>query len=142
MYAPLRRAAVQGFNDIRLETDNYEAYMTIKHIREAVAVSVFDITDQLDTLILDESRKCVGAYVNQSRCRVARFLAKFDMETCKKLYTFDRPMSGVEELLDWDQGIRLQHPDFMDILVEDSFICSFGSKGSLWVLERPLGEMD
>lgn len=44
MYAPLRRATVQGFNDIRLETDNYEAYMTIKHFRDGVAASVFNIT--------------------------------------------------------------------------------------------------
>ena len=56
MYAPLRRAAVQGINDIRLETDNYQAYMTIKHLRDGVAASIFDITNQLDTLIRDESR--------------------------------------------------------------------------------------
>ncbi|KAL1802163.1 hypothetical protein ACET3Z_030810 [Daucus carota] len=31
MYVPLRRAVVQEYDDLRLETDNYEAYMTIKH---------------------------------------------------------------------------------------------------------------
>ena len=117
MYSPLHRAAVQGFNDIRLKTDNYQAYMTIKHFRDGVAASVFDITDQLDTLIRDESRKCVVSYVSLSRCRVARFLAKLGMETCKRLYSFDKPVGGVEELLDWDQGMGLQHSDFMDIMV-------------------------
>ncbi|KAL1828869.1 hypothetical protein ACET3Z_007281 [Daucus carota] len=117
MYAPLRRAAVQGISDIRLETDNYQAYMTIKHLRDGVAASVFDVTDQLDTLIRDESRKCVVSYVVPSRNRVARFLAKLGMETCKQLYSFDRPVGGVEELLDWDQGMGIQHPDFMDIMV-------------------------
>lgn len=144
-------------------------------------------------MIRDESRKCVVAYVNPSRCCVARFLAKLGMETCKKLYTFYRPVGGVEELLDWDQGTGLHHPDFIDIMVsfqapdpvdfnvsvplveqvndvglgqinapkvarmemdidemndqikdavEDSFIGSFGPKGSLWAHEPPLGEMD
>ncbi|WOH04644.1 hypothetical protein DCAR_0624055 [Daucus carota subsp. sativus] len=39
------------------------------------------------------------------------------METCKKLYTFDRPVGGVEDLLDWDQGMGVHHEDLMDIMV-------------------------
>ncbi|KAL1826353.1 hypothetical protein ACET3Z_004765 [Daucus carota] len=39
------------------------------------------------------------------------------METCDKLYMFDRPMGGVEELLVWNQGMGLHHPNFMDVFV-------------------------
>ena len=117
MYVPLRRAIVHEFKDIILETDNYQAYMTIKHFREGVAASVFDVTDQLDTLIRDKSRKCTVAYVHPSQNRVSRFLAKLGMETCKELYTFDRPIGGVEELLDWDQGMGVPHAAYMDIMI-------------------------
>lgn len=55
MYVPLRRAVVQEYDDLRLETDNYEAYMTIKHFHVGVSASIFDIADQLDTLIHDAS---------------------------------------------------------------------------------------
>lgn len=45
--------------------------------------------------------KCVVSYINPSRNRVVRFLAKLGMESCNRLYTLDRPVGGVEELLDW-----------------------------------------
>ncbi|WOH00277.1 hypothetical protein DCAR_0519636 [Daucus carota subsp. sativus] len=34
-----------------------------------------------------------------------------------QLYTLDRPVGGLEELLDWDQGMGVHHPAFMDVLV-------------------------
>lgn len=117
MYAPLRRAAVQEYDDVRLEIDNYQAYMTVKHFGEGVPASVFDISNQLDMLIRSEKWKCVVSYIDPSRNRVARFLAKLGMETCNLLYSFDRPVGGVEELLDWDQGLGVPHPDFMDIFI-------------------------
>ncbi|WOG84072.1 hypothetical protein DCAR_0103252 [Daucus carota subsp. sativus] len=89
------------------------------------------------------------------------------METYQRLYTFDRPVGGVEELLDWDQGMdqvddlglgQLNAPRFarseMDIdemeemiegAVEDSFVASFGPndlKDPLWAYEPPLGDID
>ena len=117
MYAPLRRAAVQEFDDIRLETDNFEAYMTIKRFKEGVPAQVFDIADQLDTLIRDDKWRCIVSYMYPSRNTVPRFLAKLGMKTCSRLYTFDRPVGGVEELLDWDQGMGIHHPDFMDVMI-------------------------
>lgn len=37
------------------------------------------------------------------------------METGDRLYTFDRPIGALEELLDWDMGLGLDHPDFVDV---------------------------
>ncbi|KAL1807600.1 hypothetical protein ACET3Z_024590 [Daucus carota] len=39
------------------------------------------------------------------------------MDTCNKLYTFDMTVGSVEELMDWDQGMGLHHPNFMDVFV-------------------------
>ena len=41
------------------------------------------------------------------------------METCNHLYILRRLVGGVEELLDWDQGRGIHHPDFMDVLVPE-----------------------
>lgn len=45
----------QEYDDVRLETNNFDAYMTLKHFGDGVPASVFDIIDQLDTLIRDEN---------------------------------------------------------------------------------------
>lgn len=108
---------VQNYDDVRLEIDNFEAYMIMKEFNEGVPAAVFDVADQLDTLIHSENWKCIVSYINPSCNRVVRFLAKLGMETCSHLYTFDRPVGGVDELLDWDLGMGLPHPDYMDILV-------------------------
>lgn len=34
-----------------------------------------------------------------------------------RLYTLDRPVSGVEELLDWDMGLGINHPDLMNVAI-------------------------
>ena len=78
---------------------------------------MFDIADQLDTLIHADHWKRVVSFVSPRRNRVARFLAKLGMDTCNKLYTFDMTVGSVEELLDWDQGMGLHHPNFMDVFV-------------------------
>lgn len=33
------------------------------------------------------------------------------MELGDQLYTLDRPVAGVEELMDWDMGMGPDHPD-------------------------------
>ena len=80
-----------------------------------VRAPIFDIVDQLHTLIHDDSWKCAVSYVNPARNRVARFLAKFGMETCRYIYTFDKLVGDV--LLDWDRDMGLHHPLFIDIFI-------------------------
>lgn len=47
--------------------------------------------------------------------KVARFLARLGLEASYRLYTFQRPVGGVEELLNWDMGFVIDHPDFQDV---------------------------
>lgn len=46
---------------------------------------------------------------------MARFLARLGIEVCDRLCTFDRLVGGVEELLNWDRGLGIDHPDFQDV---------------------------
>ncbi|KAL8115841.1 hypothetical protein AgCh_022366 [Apium graveolens] len=45
------------------------------------------------------------------------FLTRLAIETCHMFYTLNTPITGLEELLDWDFGLRLDHPNYMDLVV-------------------------
>ncbi|KAL1802749.1 hypothetical protein ACET3Z_031396 [Daucus carota] len=36
-----------------------------------------------------------------------------------KLYTLNRMIGSMDELLDWDMGLGVDHPDYMDLLIPD-----------------------
>lgn len=77
VFVALLRAYFEGYPDIVLETDNYEAYHVVKHFIQGAPTDV--------------------------------------LETAYRIYTFNRPVGGVEELLNWDMGLGINHPDFQDV---------------------------
>lgn len=115
LYAPLKRAFLEGYRNIRIETDNYEAYKVVRNFNIGAPASVYDIAKQIDILIHDKRWLCKVAYIFPVRNRAARFAAKLGMEAADRLYTLDRPVGGIEELLEWDMGLGLNHPDFLDV---------------------------
>lgn len=115
IYAPLKRAFLEGFRDVRIETDNYEAFKVVRNFNIGAPASVYDIAKQIDILSHDKRWTCKMSYVFPVRNRAARFAAKLGMQAADRLYTLDRPVGGIEELLDWDMGLGLNHPDFQDV---------------------------
>lgn len=115
MYVLILRAYEEGCRDIIVETDNYEAYQVVKNFEQGVPYVVYDLATQMDIRIKHKSWKCKIAFIYPARNKVARFLARLGLETSDRLYTYDRPVGGVEELLDWDLGLGIDHPDFQDI---------------------------
>lgn len=111
----LNRAFEERYRDIVLETDNHEAYMVMKNFAIGAPAGVYDLASQIDIRSKDRRWKCKIAYVYPSRNKVARFLARLGLETADRIYTFDRPVGGVEELLNWDMGMGIDHPDFQDV---------------------------
>lgn len=105
LYAPLRRAFLLGYRDIILETDNHEAFMVMKNFATGAPPAVFDLANQIDTLLRDRRWFCMLAYVYPPRNRVSKFAARLGMETGCRLLTFHKPVGGIEELLDWEMGL-------------------------------------
>lgn len=53
------------------------------------------------------------------------------MEFGERLYTLDMPVAGIEELLDWDMGIGLDHPDYVDVVLSAKVPDPFDFNSSL-----------
>lgn len=119
IYAPLRRAMIKGYSSVILETDNYQAYRVIRDFQHGAPAEVFDIVSQIDILLKDRRWTCVIAYVYPARNHVARFTARLGKDVADRLYTLNRMIGPLEELLDWDMGLGVDHPDFMDVVLPD-----------------------
>lgn len=39
------------------------------------------------------------------------------MEVGDHLYTLEHPVAGINDLLAWDLGLGIDHPDFQDIVI-------------------------
>lgn len=39
------------------------------------------------------------------------------MEIGEQLYTMEHPLGGVQEYIDWDMGLGVEHPEFVDIFL-------------------------
>lgn len=115
MYVPLLRAFEEGFHDVTLETDNLEAFNMLKNFDQGVPSPVYDLVSQIDIRVKKKAWKCKVAFVYLARNKLAKFLARLGLETIDRLYTFDRPVGGVEELLNWDLGLVIDHSDFQDV---------------------------
>lgn len=111
----LNRAFTEGFRDVILETDNHEAYKVMKNFHLGAPAGVYDVASQIDIKAKDKRWKCKITYVYHSRNKYAHFLACLGLETADRLYTFDIPVGGVEEMLNWDMGLGIDHPDFQDV---------------------------
>lgn len=114
-FVALNRAFEEGYHDVVLETDNHEAYKIMKNFHIGAPTSVYDLASQIDIRAKNKRWKCKIAYVYPTRNKVARFLARLGLEAANRLYTFDRPVGGVEELINWDMGLGIDHPDFQDV---------------------------
>lgn len=99
----------------------------MKHFDLGAPAAVYDIASQIDIRIKDKRWKCMILYVFPSRNKVARFLARLGYETADRIYTFYRPVGGVEELLNWDMGLGVDHPDFQDVFLPSEAMdpCNF-----------------
>lgn len=80
-------------------------------------------------------------YVYAARNKVARFLAILGYEVADRIYTFDRPVGGVEKLLNWDMGLGIDHPDFQDVYLPTEAMdpCDFGGVSNLLDQIKDLG---
>lgn len=54
------------------------------------------------------------SFVYPARNRIARYATRIGMELGDMLYTLDRPVAGIEELLDSDMGMGPDQPDYID----------------------------
>lgn len=54
VFIALLRAFFEGYRDIILETDNYEAYMIMKYLHLGAPASVYDLASQIDIRVKDK----------------------------------------------------------------------------------------
>lgn len=45
------------------------------------------------------------------------FLERLGMDVCDRLYTLNCMIGAMEELIDWDMGLGIDHPDYVDVLI-------------------------
>lgn len=57
-FVPLVRGFEEGYRDVILETDNYEAFKTMKLFHLGAPTSVYDLASQIDIRIKDKRWKC------------------------------------------------------------------------------------
>lgn len=117
IFIVLKRAFLEGYRDVIVETDNLPAYLAIKNFTLGAQAQVFDIISQMDIRIRDSRGFCMLSFVFSTRNRIARYTARVGMELGDRLYTLDRPVAGVEELLDWEMGMGPDHPDYVDVVL-------------------------
>lgn len=116
----LKRAYLEGYRDVIVETDNLAAYEAIKNYTIGALAQVFDILSQIDIRIRNPKWFCMLFFVFPARNRVARYADRVAMETSDILYTMDMPVTGIEELLDWDLGLGPDHPDYVDFVLPNN----------------------
>ncbi|KAL1811013.1 hypothetical protein ACET3Z_021078 [Daucus carota] len=61
----------------------------------------------------------VRSYVFPARNHVARFLPRLGRDVADRLYTLNRMIGPLEELLDWDMGLGVDHLDFIDVVIPE-----------------------
>lgn len=117
IFIPLVRAFNIGYKTVFLETDNLEAFITLKNFRIGAPASVYDITSQIYIRINDARWRCMISYVYPARNRVARYLSRLGKNVCEELFTLNRAVGGVEEYLAWDMGLGLDDPSYQDVVI-------------------------
>lgn len=117
IFIVLKRAFLEGYRDVIVETDNLSAYRAIRNFSLGAVASVFDIISQIDIRLRDPRWFCMLSFVFPARNRVARYAARVSLEYGEGLYTMNNPIAGIEELLDWDMGLGPDHPDYVDVVL-------------------------
>lgn len=114
----LKREFPEGYRDVIVETDNLMAYRAIKNFSIGAQAHVFDILSQIDICIIRDPRWfCLLSFVFPARNRVARYAARVAMELGDRIYTLDRSVIGVEELMGRDMGVGQDHLNYVDIVL-------------------------
>lgn len=120
IYALMRRAFKEGFRHVIIETDNYEAYQIVKNFSNGAPTALYHLVNQIDILINNSTWVCTLAFIYAARNRVGRYAARLGMEVGDHLYTLEHPVAGVNDLLAWDMGMGVDHPDFQDIVIPEN----------------------
>lgn len=113
----LKRAFLEDYRDVIVETDNLPAYLAIKNFTLGAQAQVFDIISHIDICICDPQWFSMLSFVFPARKRVAHYATRVGIELGARLYTLDRSVPGVEKLLDWDMGLGSDHPDYTDAVL-------------------------
>lgn len=119
IYAPLRCAKIKEYPSVILETDDWQAYRAVCDFHMGAPAAVYDLVSQIEILLKDRGWSCVLAYVFPARNHVARFVAKLGKDACDRLYTLNPMIGPLEEFLDRDMGLGVDHPDYMDVVLPD-----------------------
>lgn len=115
IYAPVRRAFKEGYRNVIIETDNFDAFNAIRDFSAGAQAGVYHLLSQIDILMNNNMWACTVAFIFASRNRPARYAARLGMQIGEQLYTMEHPVEGVQEYIDWDMGMGVEHPDFMDV---------------------------
>lgn len=67
IYLPLRRAFLEGYRDVILETDNMEAFRVIRDYSAGALAAIYDIASQIDMLVGDSRWYCLISYIFPAR---------------------------------------------------------------------------
>lgn len=97
-----------------------------------------DALETIDIRIRDPRWFCMLSFVFPARNRVARYAARLAMEVGDRLYTLDRPVAGIEELLDWDMGMGPDHLDYDDVVLANNAPDPVDFNGALALSEHSL----
>ena len=55
MFVPLLRAYEEGFRDVEIKTNNYEAYQVVKMFDQEIRSSVYDLALKIDNMVKNKS---------------------------------------------------------------------------------------
>lgn len=136
IFIVLKRAFLDGYRDVIVETDNLMAYRAIRNFAVGAQAPVFDIISQIDIRLRDPRWFCMLSFVFPARNRVARYAARVAMEYGDRLYTLNRPIAGIEELLDWDMGMGPDHPDYVDVVLPNDAPDPFDDDAALTLADN------
>lgn len=117
IYAPVRRAFKEGYRSVIIETDNFDAFNAIRDFSAGAQAGVYHLLSQIDILMNNNMWACTVAFIFASRNRPARYAARLGMKIGEQLYTMEHPVGGVQEYIDCDMGMGVEHPDFMDVFL-------------------------
>ncbi|KAL1808310.1 hypothetical protein ACET3Z_025300 [Daucus carota] len=111
---------VKGYDSVIIEMDNLDAYQVIRDFNMPGApAQVFDLVSQITILLKDRRWACVLAYVFLARNHVARFLVRLGKDVCDRLYILNHMIGPMAELINWDMGLEVDHPNYMDVVISD-----------------------
>lgn len=131
IFTVLKIAFIEGHRDVIVETENLLAFLAIKNFSLGVQANVYDYLFKIDIRLHDVRWFCLLSFIFLARNIVARYIAWVAMELDDRLYTLNRPVTRIEELLDWDTGMGPVHPDYVDVHYPDEAPDSINFKSSL-----------